>query len=49
MKDGTDALQRVLWGMEILERLDKSLTSGLSYIERATHHVETNLSKARSH
>jgi hypothetical protein len=45
MKKATPALHKVIWGIEILERLDKSLRLALSVIETAANHMEMNISK----
>lgn len=39
------ALHRMLWTMEMLERLDKSRRSALTVLEKATLQIEANLSK----
>jgi hypothetical protein len=47
MKQAITALRIVLWGMELLEKLDNRLRAGLLVIDSAMHHVETDISKVK--
>lgn len=42
----TKALQKALWGVNWLGKLEKSVTSALSIVDEATEHIEMRLSKA---
>jgi hypothetical protein len=45
IKDVTNALKRILRGIELLESLQKSMSSALLQIEEATKIIEMNLAK----
>jgi hypothetical protein len=45
IKDVTNALKRILRGIELLESLQKSMSSAILQIDEATKIIEMNLAK----
>jgi hypothetical protein len=45
MEEAKHTLHRMLWTVEMLERLDKSRRSALTVLEKATLQIEANLLK----